>query len=86
MKVTATAGGPMDLWSVLMPRAKYRVEILSIADTRDRPQSEDMFLAKFAGQENPNKVDIAGATVSSSAVKGGVAKAVGYWGLFWVLG
>ncbi|MGI6631454.1 MAG: FMN-binding protein [Bacillota bacterium] len=81
MKVTATSfGGPMELMVGIDAEGKIsRVEILSIADTPGigLKVKDIAFLAKFAGQENPNKVDsIAGATVSSSAVKGGVAKAV----------
>lgn len=59
------------------------VAIISISDTPgigSRVNNQE-FLARFVGVENPNKVDgIAGATVSSSGVKGGVSKAVEFLG------
>ena len=78
MKVTATSfGGPMELMVGIDAEGKIsRVEILSIADTPGigLKVKDIAFLAKFAGQENPNKVEHSRRHRSSSAVKGGVAR------------
>ena len=56
-----------------------KVKIMSLSETPgigSRVNSEE-FLSRFSGVDNPAKVEgISGATVSSGAVKGGVASAV----------